>query len=374
MADYLLHGDDLLNAKTRKIKHELSEYKGVPPESYIDHVIVDEAEKTRVKKVAEQVERLGCTMFDSPSSYKFSYLYYNLIIAAAIHGDRSSHSFHDGKGTFRKLDKNLAMAALARALSLWACPHVRSSCGDSMTASVSLLENAYTKFASEGLLGSKSIGCNAQKYEILPGLQTYAIVPGLLQELAEHAANSHYVKSLLKSLSKQKAWVDEERGESQQTLWKPLPVEQRATVALSMVTYLLEDNEDEALAKDVLKPLFESVCGIGGEEQKQNKELCQTIWDLASKNEHLGYSAAGRNTESRAFFYYLLRVSNRSNNKKMDILKVLKTFEKTTHISRAKPEEMVAAQEKNECMALARGPAMHAEKELFIKKLYNSKF
>jgi len=122
VSDYLLtnNQEDLLNPRTRLIKTKLDMYNGIPSESYIEFCITDEAENERIHAVQEEYRELD-EDWTNTASEKFCYLYFNVLVAAAVRREESIVSFHDGCGVLRsgRLNKfpklncqTLAVAAL----------------------------------------------------------------------------------------------------------------------------------------------------------------------------------------------------------------------------------------------------------------------
>jgi hypothetical protein len=182
--------------------------------------------------LSDQISKINFS-FSEPSSMTFCYLYFNLIVAAAIQARTSHSSVNDGNGVVRGSDQPdihpdnmLAMAALRRAFTLWTDPLVNASCGDAMAPAASLVLTAITLYNSRRNLG----GMLCRDHELVPGLAVDAVVITCLLELNEHAASASYSASVLTVLAelslKSKEWWS--ATEEQQPMWKHLPVERRA--------------------------------------------------------------------------------------------------------------------------------------------------
>jgi hypothetical protein len=132
IANYLFGGDeeeDLLNPKTRIAKYQLAKTNGRPSEEYID-AIDDESERNELRKICDEYDEMD-NSWGEPGSMSFCYIYFNLIVACAIRGQRSTCSVHDGCGLLRGGDPRgksaeslVATAALRRAMMLWTDKYV----------------------------------------------------------------------------------------------------------------------------------------------------------------------------------------------------------------------------------------------------------
>ena len=357
--------EDLLSNKARILK-QLSKYNGRPTDEYIRDFITNEEEKNRVEELCNKHDALDMR-WGEPSSMSFCYLYYNLLVAAAIQGQPSMTSVHDGRGIIRGSrgpDKSaeymLATAALRRALSLWTDPLVVDSCGDAMAPAASLAITAITLYNDRRNLG----GISCREHEIVPGLTVDGAVTTSFKELGQHSASGQYSVKMIKvmadlSRTKKSFWKSEK-----QPLWKDLPVERRAKVALSIVHYIInredEDNSSsfappEVAPLEACNTLFKTVCGISNPE---NLELVKSVWTKACVDgDCIGPEAAGRNAEIRAFFYFLVR----SEKYEMaNVGKKIKEFRKIPLLHKAKDGDKLA-KEKDECFKLARGEKLHSE-------------
>lgn len=161
----------MLNEKTRLLKHQFAKYNGRPSEDFID-AIEDEDEKKKLQEICDKYEELDSS-WGEPSSMSYCYLYFNLIVACAIHGRASHSSLHDGNGTLRGGDPRkktaetlLATAALRRAMTLWTDKHVLASCGDAMAPAASLALTAVEYYDVLGILE----GVTCRENELVPGL------------------------------------------------------------------------------------------------------------------------------------------------------------------------------------------------------------
>jgi hypothetical protein len=90
--------EDLLSEKAR-IEVQLSKYNGRPMDEFtIRDCIPDKQEQKRVRALCKKYDKLRSS-WSQPSSMLFCYLYFNLIVAAAIQGQPSMTSIQDGRGT-----------------------------------------------------------------------------------------------------------------------------------------------------------------------------------------------------------------------------------------------------------------------------------
>lgn len=80
----------------------------------------------------------------------------------------------------------------------------------------------------------------------------------------------------------------------------------------------------------------------------------------ADEGEKLGPLASGQNVDTRSFFYYLLRGNSPSEGwEHLDVVKLVKDFDKIPRIHRA-PDD-AKAKEKDEYLRLAYGNKRHEE-------------
>jgi hypothetical protein len=368
MVQLLLADDDaLLNQKTKLLKKLGPQYNGkLPTDSYIQHQIADETERTRVQKLSEQIIKIESDfLFSEPPSMTFCYLYFNLIVAAAIHATPSHASIHDGSGMIRGSqepdrhpDCMLAMAALRRVFTLWTDPLVNESCGDAMAPAASLVMTAIRLYNSRRNLG----GVRCRDYELVPGLAVDALVITCLSELNDFAASASYSVSILKvlaELSLQSTEWWKSTTQEQQPMWKNLPVERRAKVALAIVQYIRDSANssggtftDTPVPVDACNTLFKTVCGMTNNPYN-TMVLCKSVWERAAADELLGPEGAGHNYTMRAFFHFSLRRGG-DTSKWKDMVAKIKEFEKIPSLRLDLPDsDKELAKEKEECFKLA---------------------
>ncbi|KAL9182752.1 hypothetical protein ACHAXT_004031 [Thalassiosira profunda] len=193
MANLLLGDEeDLLNTKTRLIKYELADYNGRPSEDYVE-AIEDEEKRRALQKVCDTYDALD-DAWGEPSSMSYCYLYFNLLVACAYHGQPSRTSNNDGAGgsfrggnpRFKTAESLLSTAALRRAMTLWTDPLVLKSCGDAMAPAASLAASAITLYMKEELFVSDLLG----KHEVAPGLAFDRLAITCMGELLETAGSA----------------------------------------------------------------------------------------------------------------------------------------------------------------------------------------
>jgi hypothetical protein len=389
MVQLLLADDDaLLHHKTQLLKELGPQYNGKnPTDSYIQLQIPDETERNRVQNLSDLIFKLESSFsFSEPSSMTFCYLYFNLIVAAAIQARTSHSSINDGDGVIRGSDQPddhpnymLATAALRRAFTLWTDPLVNASCGDAMAPAASLVLTAIQLYNSRRNLGGAPF---CREHELVPGLAVDAVVITCLNELNELSAsgpNSASILTVLAEMSlKSTEWwkstttttmdeVGQQQQQQQQPMWKNLPVERRAKVALAIVRYIRDADDDDnnnnygpkkvPVLVDACNTLFNTVCGMTNNPCCNTMDLCKSVWERAAADELLGPEGAGKNYSSRAFFHFSLRRRG-DPSKWKDAVAKMKEFEKIPSLLRDSDNEL--AKEKEECFKLARGEKEHA--------------
>jgi hypothetical protein len=368
IANYLFGGDeeeDLLNPKTRIAKYQLAKTNGRPSEEYID-AIDDESERNELRKICDEYDEMD-NSWGEPGSMSFCYIYFNLIVACAIRGQRSTCSVHDGCGLLRGGDPRgksaeslVATAALRRAMMLWTDKYVLASCGDAMAPAASLALTAVKYYEELGILG----GPTCREYEIVPGLTFDAAVMTCMSELLENAGSAQYSVKLLSLLG--------DNIDSYSFAWNDLPIERRARTILATVRYIIntEDKEDDEstrfggvvfgsrsirMPSKAVNNIFKSVCGVN-----RHSLAIEVLQKAADSGEFIGPEAAGMNVDTRAFVYFLVR-ANKSPEEwaSLDVIKLTKEFSELPFLHRAPDDEKV--REKDECLRLSRGDKLHQE-------------
>jgi hypothetical protein len=209
-------------------------------------------------------------------------------------------------------------------------------------------------------------GINCRDYEIVPGLAVDAAVTTCLNELNQHAASAEHSVRILTALAEMalqsKQWwkaTKEEGQQEQQPMWKDLPVERRAKVALAIVGFIRNNGIDGTIEyfggkipvpMDACNTLFKTVCGM---TNPPNMDLCKSVFEKASADELLGPEEAGGNYCARAFFYFLLGRGGDYSDLN-DIVAKIKEFENITLIP-GPDRDIELAKEKFECLKLSRG-------------------
>jgi len=365
--------EDLLSTKNRFIKqHLLEKYNGRPSEEYIENV-EDETEREELRKLIEQFDELDST-WSQPSSMSYCYLYFNLIVACAIHGNLSPSSVHDGCGTLRggnPQDKSaeslLATAALRRAMELWTDPLVLASCGDAMAPAASLALTAVKSYRS----ATTPLSPLCREHELAPGLPIDRLVMTCMSELLERAGSATYSVKLLEHVGGL-VKVNWERfssviGSSFTAPWKDLSIERRAKLALAVIHYIVSVDEDQssAFGRNITQPyealnnILKTLCGM---QNPRDEGIYLSVWQKAAEEERLGNEGAGHNATSRAFAYYFMRGASFSCKSMwgvLDMVTLFKEFDKIPRIGKA-PED-AKAKEMDECLRLARGDKQHEE-------------
>jgi hypothetical protein len=383
MVQLLLADEDaLLHHKTQLLKELGPQYSGKnPTDSYIQLQIPDETERKRVQELSDQIFKIESKFsFSEPSSMTFCYLYFNLIVAAAIQARTSLSSINDGHGVIRGSDQpddhpdyRLATAALRRAFTLWTDPLVNMSCGDAMAPAASLVLTTIQLYNSRRNLGGAPF---CREHELVPGLAVDAVVITCLNELNECSASGPHSASILTVLAemslKSTEWwksttttttTDEEgqqqqqQQQQQQPMWKTLPVERRAKVALAIVRYIRDADDDiDGSNTDACNTLFKTVCGMTNNPCNDTMDLCKSVWEKAAADELLGPEGAGKNYSSRAFFHFSLRRRG-DTSKWKDMVAKIKEFENiyTPSLLEHRYSDNELAKEKEECLKLSRG-------------------
>jgi hypothetical protein len=224
-------------------------------------------------------------------------------------------------------------------------------------------------------------GINCRDYELVPGLTVDGAVVTSLKELGDGSASGQYSVQVVKTMAELCLKPNSFWKSEKQPLWKDLPVERRAKVALAIVHYIMNKEDSDTSSPfpglDVIPPLeecnslFKTVCGISNPETPENNELVKSVWSAASSDgESIGPEPAGQNAELRAFFYFLTR---NGQYKVINVVKKIKEFDKIPRMHRAKQDDEMA-KEKDECFKLAYGEKLHSEISALLSRanLYNN--
>ena len=110
---------------------------GLPSIEFAQHELTGEAQAEAWALLDSDDEGF----MEAQPSYNFCFLYFNLILASAVHGRPTPCSAHDGRGALRL--GPVADAAKKRCLELYFDPNVRESVGDAMSPGPSF---AFTVF------------------------------------------------------------------------------------------------------------------------------------------------------------------------------------------------------------------------------------
>ena len=172
MTELLLTGTE--NMLTERVKKRLAAGfpDGLPSVEFAQYELTGEARAAACKLLDSDDEDDEWEGGGQPS-YNFCFLYFNLILAAAVHGESSPCSAHDGRGALRP--GPLADAAKQRCLELYFDPNVRESVGDAMCPAPSF---ALTLFASNFEVMSKSRQPNSPMRDKMAALQLSLPPPG----------------------------------------------------------------------------------------------------------------------------------------------------------------------------------------------------
>ena len=377
MANYLMNSDqeDLLNEEGRFTKEHLdgiSKEPGVPSEEWIDSVYAHDEEKCkRLKDLDLQLYHIGQkTCFRAPSSMKICYAYYNLIVAAAVQCRPSMSSVHDGVGKLRLDDGSdnvlLTIAALRRAMQLWADNFVRGGCGDAMAPAASLAFTAiqeFAKYASSNHHPKHYFVSQLLESELIPGLDIAELVSTTLSEYDEGGASVKYSGDCLEYLAKHSKDLYIENK------FDALTNEKRAEVILAIINHALDggsafSNKNSSMyspSVPVPKALERILdCVIG-------QDL--TVLKIAADNELLGPKNPGRNISSRGVVHYCIR--NFEKVKGSQVLAAIKIWESVPYtIEKVNgATEVVNYNEKEGCRTLALGAMKDREAEFKARLL-----
>jgi len=371
--------EDLLNVKTRTGKYKLAKYNGRPSDEYIEDMD-DKDERELLRKDCDVYDELDFG-FREPSSMSYCYIYYNLIVACAIHGRASPTSIHDGCGTLRGGDPRnksaeslLASAALRRAMSLWTDKHVLSSCGDAMAPAASLAVSAVEYYDAIGIVG----GVTCRKHELIPGLSFDGAVVTCMNELLEQAGSAQYSVKLLKKLGE---IALKSCTEGASSLLTDLPIERRFKVLLAIVHYVMNDSGNDSKTKfgfsrgaamptSSVNDIFKAIYSM---QNQLDLNLVASVWQKSvDDGESNGPEPAGQNGKSRSFMYYLLRNStSRQEWGSLEVVKLIKDFSQIPTIHKA-PDD-AKAKEKDKCKRLAVGDKRHDEYNAMISRIYSGR-
>ena len=379
---FLFH-EDLLSDQARILKKlEAFGVKGRPTDLYIKYSIPDGTDKERILALCEEYDNCS-SRWQEPTSMSYCYLYFNLIVACAVKAQATMSSIHDGKGDIRggKLlhleDKKnpefmLALGALRRAMELWSDPLVLASCGDAMAPAASLAVTAMGHF----MIDRDSLGEeHCRPHELVPGLTWDGAVKTCLNELIQHAGSAQWSERLLNHIRV----AAESAHDTDYDIWKDLPIERRASVAMALVQFMTDYRDQETYGLGGIRGpppfedcgiLFKTVCGMKLTNRSRFTGIFRTVWEKAAEDgERFGPEKSGGNNETRAFFYWLLRYEKLDQVSDLIEDKV-KKFGIIASIYNARPTDN-AAQQYNECMKLARGEQAHAETTETMQRMLN---
>jgi hypothetical protein len=279
VASFLLVGDDLRSESARAWRAAFP--LGKPSAEACDMLLSPE-EAATAAALEEADDARG---WARSGAYTFCFLYYNIILAAAVASNSSVASTHDGAGALRS--GRMPDAAARRAMALWLDPAVRESCGDAMAPAPSF---ALTYITARGAAAGPG--------ELAPGVGTAALVSACVGELSEGSAAGRYVRRLLAHVV---AHATAER-------WAQVALPARARLLLELVTALVErscsehgsgaDPNEGAQTETLLLRLLGAVSGeegaAGGEEAAR-----WAVWRAAAEGRAL--CAPGRQADARAF-------------------------------------------------------------------------
>jgi hypothetical protein len=282
VATLLLAGDDLLSDSARAWRAAFP--LGKPSLEACDMLLSPEDAAT-----AEALNEADDASGGARSgAYVFCYLYYNIILAAAVAGSSSGWSVHDGVGTLRS--GRMADAAARRALSLWLDPSVRESCGDALAPAPSF---ALTYVTARGAAAGPG--------ELAPGVCVAACVSACVSELSEGSAAGRYVRRLLAHVL----------AHATRATWAQVALQTRARLLLELVTSLVERtfstqgfDRDPAAGPQAEKLLLRVLCCVSGEDaeaaaEEGAGEARWAVWRAAADGRAL--CAPGRQADARAF-------------------------------------------------------------------------
>jgi len=374
--------EDLLSKKNRMIKHQFAKYNGRPTEEFIEDT-EDAAGMIKVKKLLDEYDELDNSMWGGqPSSMSYCYLYFNLIVACAVHGTPCATSVHDGRGTLRGGDpcnksakSLLATAALRRAMELWTDPLVMASCGDAMAPAASLALSALDYYTGHDMFGAPPL---CRKYELAPGLAIDRVAMACMSELLDGAGSAQYAIKVLRSLGGM-AITD---WEGDKEPWTGMPIERRAKFALATIRFIDSGDEQSQFGRDLEMPmgavndLLKTICGM---QNPKNGDIAKSVWQKAADDgEFLSPFGAGFNAQYRAFFYYFLRGNfllrewgsvGWGQQDAMDVVKIYKEYDEIP-FSHMAPKDDVKAKEKDECLRLAYGNKRHEERNEMFRSIH----
>lgn len=344
MTQFLLYGEDLLTENIRKRRDYFDD--GLPSTEYIDLVLErDDPELAkRARKLHEEEDAVDLWSGVN-GAMEFCYLYFNLILCAAVRAGKSSCSIHDGDGNIRQIGK-LPEVATRRALELWSNKLVMESCGDAMAPGASIGVTAMNKWCpNEKELSVEFDG------ELAPGLTFDAAVICALKEFDESGAALQYTQLLMKK-PEVKSLV----------IWDSITMIRRARVCLAIISFLMNNPmgattgfSDQRFSNDVWYQILDAAVGSGVRKL--------SVWEMAANHSCLGPKGMGLNDDVRAFFHFLIRRHEREENVR-NVKGLLVAWNATPDLPSAKPKtesQMRSATEKLKCLELAQGPLIHAD-------------
>jgi len=169
---------------------------------------------------------------------------------------------------------------------LWANPYVRQSCEFALAPAASLAVTAFRVYSQNYEMYER--WCH--EFEILPGLCVDTAIKTCLSELRERSPSGSYSEELLRLLEAYRHNHEEEDG-----LWLNLSINRRASAALAITAYLMENGtKDQVLSGDpmfnpyeersvplsALKTLLQSACGAKG--RGGNAQVRKEVWQAAA--------------------------------------------------------------------------------------------
>ena len=219
MASHLLLDDWLLNEVERKEKYWFP--LGLPSRDALDDL--ESTPKAAAETlIAHESETSGGWGAPQPAM-KFAYLYFNIIVASLVQGSPSMSSVHDGSGRLRQ--NAVADVARRRAMALWACPYVRSCCGDALAPAPSLACTLVSRDATTLSPPRAALDPFDASAGGLPG-----VVDAALEEVSQGMASRHALRLL------------GDMVECGASLLRHCNVEDRARIAVALVAFAIDNN------------------------------------------------------------------------------------------------------------------------------------
>ena len=313
ITQFLLHDWDAISVEQKLMMGCFP--RGRPSDDYLEQYrhLYSTTQLRDLKKYDKMEDR---NWGNSPGSYRFCWLGFNLLMASAMRTQRTMASPHDGTGTIRKENRALAFAISKRIMDLWCNPNVRRSCGDAMSPAVSFTRSFITD--QDCFLCLRSDDAHSPWGQLWPS----RVVSAALGEIADRGAATKYAAKILTDASqllKQKLMDKKMAWGMEQACYYP-------HMAYDLAQALIDDRQDEEADKPKKKDPYSVLDGekipllasqhllnvaCGGD----NIQVKLLVWNFIAENQ---WTKLGWDYDIRAFFRSLVLRSKRRYAKIID--------------------------------------------------------